>query len=109
MKIIQKILNWFRFPGEKILAEGPLEIQVEWFDDEGKSHSDKNYSGAILTRVKRTGWYTIYDKQKNEHYRLNDSHIKKIFWENMATGETGYHKTTNRGRNVLENDVMEAN
>jgi len=103
MTILDRIANWFRFPGEKVLAEGPLEIQVKWFDDEGKDYSDKEYSGAYLTRSKSNGWYTIYDKQRNKRYRLNDSHIKKISWENMVTGETGHLKTTNRGSSVVEN------
>jgi len=107
------IIHWLKsawyFPGEKILEKGPLQIGVEWFDDEGKEHSDKEYSGVYLTRSNRTGWYSIYDKNRDLNAKLNDSHIKIISWRNMATGEKGYHKTTDRGRNVLENNAMEAN
>lgn len=88
------------YPGEKLLAEGDLIVTVEWFED--SSTDDKIYQADALTRRNSNKWYKLY-KDGERFAELNNSHIKKISWEGKESGESGYHKTTNRGADVIIN------
>ena len=96
---------------ENKLAEGDLEVHVEWFNDEGDTRLPLDIEGAKLTRKVSNGWFILYDEDGSWNHKLNGSRVKKISWEDKESGETGYIKTTNRGSDHLqpENNAMEAN